>query len=124
MTITITQDQYEALSALAMQGAADENAKFRVAKFLEDIEKANDIKRYFLNIRWQEAKAPMPPTETFPKKWPPEMSGSLTRFDRPIAKSDVLKYVSAIATAPVGILVTTDPAGVYGWSKIDDYFRG
>jgi hypothetical protein len=124
MTITINKDQYEALSSLALQGATDENSKFRVAKFLEEIEKANDLKRYFLNIRWQEARSRMPPTETFPRVWPPELSGNLTRFDRPIAKSDVTTYVNAQATAPVGIMVTSDHAGTYGWSKIDDYFRG
>lgn len=122
MNITLTQEQYEALASLATAGAKTQEAKLQVDKFLRSIETANNITRYFLNIRWQDARPAQHPPTAFPAQWPPQLQGSITLFDRPVAKSDVLTYVGSRCTEAVGILVTPDPAGVYGWSKVDDYF--
>lgn len=120
--ISLTQEQYEALSSLALAGADTAEKRFQIDKFLRSIEAANNIHKYFLNIRWQDARPAQVPVGEFPRSWPPELSGSLTRYDRPIAKTDVLSYVESRSTSAVNILVTPDPMGIYGWAKIDDYF--
>jgi len=47
---------------------------------------------------------------------------SLERFDRPIAKSDVLKAIKEKSSNPQNILVTRDPGGVVGWTKLEEFF--
>lgn len=122
-TLTITTEQYLALATLARQGLTDQGPKSTLEAFLLDIEKSNNITRYLLQIRWQELKAPVPPGFNFPQTWPPTLSGSIERLDRPIAKLDVTAYVSSKAVEPINIMVTKDPGGLYGWTKLDDFFH-
>lgn len=120
--VTLDQEQYQALVFLARKGAATSDAKRVLEQFLKAIDKANDITRYFLKVRWQELEAPLPKRTSFPTVWPPELELSLERTDRPIAKVDVLDAVTKQASKPTNILVTRDPAGMAGWTKIDDFF--
>lgn len=122
MTVTLTNDQYEALATLARSGAVDDNSLYQVEKFLKSIEDANSITRYFLHIKWQDGRTAMPPTDHFPREWPPTLTGSITRFDRPVSKVDVQEYVARHCATPVSIYVTKDPAGVYGLTKMEDFF--
>lgn len=122
MNITLTGEQYTALVALARKGAENPQQKSLLESFLKDLERTNNIVRYFLKVRWQEASSPMPPTTRFPDVWPPELEQDLERIDRPIAKADVNDLIKSVANRPVNVMVTPDPAGLVGWTKLDVFF--
>lgn len=125
-TLTLTIEQYEALIALARRGrhhgGADLARVSELDAFLRTIEKANNITRYSLWVRWQDPVAPLPPGTDFPKTWPPQLSYFLELLTRPICKQDVLDVVSQRTPKAVNIMVTPDPAATLGWTLIDDYF--
>lgn len=122
MNFTLTQEQYEALIAMARLGASTSAAQRTLDAFLKSIEKANGITRYALMIQWQETDQPVPPNVTFPQIWPPEQRFFLENLTRPIAKADVNKVLESKARKPLNVLVTPDPAGVVGWTPLDDFF--
>jgi hypothetical protein len=121
-TLTLEQEQYEALIALARAGASTPDEARNLDYFLQQIETANNIRRYRLWVQWQEADQPLPPTTQFPYKWPPEMRHYIELLTRPITKEDVQAVLKAKARKPVGVLVTPDVGGVLGWTKPEDYF--
>ena len=121
-TFTMDQESYEALVALARKGATTQNDRLSLDAFLQKVEKSNGIKRYQLWIQWQETDQPLPPTTKFPDEWPPNMRYFVELLSRPIARVDVDAVLRAHARKPVNVLVTPDPAGALGWSKLDDYF--
>lgn len=120
--IQLTEEQYETLVALARKSDCD---SCTLDAFLKDIERKNGIKRYFLGIRWQETNTVPPPKcrNNFPRQWPPELEATITKFDRPIARADVDKLLSASAKNPISIMVTEDPAMVTGWFKFEDFYK-
>lgn len=120
--ISITLDEYIALLSLAKEGK-DTDTILTIEDFAKAIDKRNGLTRYFLFVRWQEAKPALPPTTDFPAVWPPAYKMKLERTDRPIAQDDVTKALSTRAKDPQNILVTQDPAGNVGWTKGEDYFR-
>lgn len=120
--ITLDQEQYLALASLARLGADTPDKKRAVETFLASIDAANNQSRYLLLVQWQELNSPLPPKTDFPAVWPPQLRVSIERVDRPIAKSDVLSVVSSKAKDPTNILVTKDPGGIVGWTKIEDFF--
>jgi hypothetical protein len=128
MDITLSQEQYEALVALAQRstvdpdGSLNQERSLTLQRFLTDLEKANGITRYSLWVRWQDPTAPLPPGVRFPATWPPELQYFIQFITRPIAKTDVLSMVKERTPNALNILVTPDPAGLVGWCKIDDFF--
>jgi hypothetical protein len=128
MNFTLTQEQYEALLALAQQGthrpdgSIDQQKALVLDEALRDIEQSNDVVRYSLWIRWQDPTAPLPPRTNFPKTWPPNLQYLLQFITRPIAKTDVLGIVSQKTPNAQNIMVTPDPAALLGWTPIDAYF--
>jgi hypothetical protein len=122
MSATLTTEQYASLIFLARKGAASSDAKRVLENFLRDIDKSNDVTRYFLKVRWQELNAALPKNTSFPTTWPPTQELDLERTDRPIAKVDVEEAVNKKASKPENILVTYDPAGIAGWTKIAEFF--
>lgn len=127
--ISLTQEQYEALVALARQatltadGQVDANKARALDAFLVPIEQASGIMRYAVWIQWQETSAPLPPGTNFPEVWPPSMRSYLALVTRPIAKSDVQAVLTSKATSPMAVLVTKDPAGLVGWQDLDVFFK-
>ena len=121
--VTMSLEQYEALTYFARQGQSVETLR-EISAFLQSIEKDNQITRSFIWVQWQETDYALPPTARFPDKWPPELRFSLERADRPISRADVEQVLSTKAKKPVTILVTTDPGGELGWTPIADYFKG
>lgn len=122
MTVTLDLEQYLALTSLARLGADTPDKKRVLESFLASIDAANKQQRYTLQVQWQELNTPLPPTTDFPAVWPPEMRAVVERTDRVIAKSDVMKAVNAKSKDPTNILVTKDPGGIVGWTRIDDFF--
>lgn len=127
-TISLSLEQYEALIALARRstvnadGSIDQQQAMVLTAFLNQIEKDNDITRYTLVIRWQDPTAPLPAGVRFPETWPPSLQYFLQLLSRPITKGDVLTVVEARTPSATNIMVTRDPAGLVGWTKLDDYF--
>lgn len=129
-TLNLTQQQYEALIALAQRstwcadGSVNEAKAQELQNYLCEIEKANGITRYSLWIRWQDPTAPLPPgwKSNFPKTWPPNLQYFLQLLTRPLAKADVLAVVDARTPTATNIMVTPDPAALYGWTQLDTYF--
>ena len=121
-SVTLTIEQYEALVFLARKGAGTSDAKRVLENFLKDVDKTNGVTRYFLKARWQELGAALPKITSFPTTWPPELELDLERTDRPIAKVDVEEAVNKKASKPENIMVTRDPAGIAGWTKLDQFF--
>lgn len=123
MDFTLTQEQYEALIYLARQGATgDPQKQTQLNTFLKDIEKSNGVTRSFLWIQWQEVSAPLPEGTNFPQVWPPELRVAIELVTRPISKADVEKVLANKASEPLSVLVTRDPAGLVGWTPLDDFF--
>jgi len=123
MDFTLSQEQYEALIALARVGSSsDVNKQVALDLFLKDIEKKNGITRYFLWVQWQETSAPLPPGAKFPDKWPPQLRKAIELISRPIARVDVDQVLEKYASEPLTVLVTKDPAGLMGWTPIDAFF--
>lgn len=121
--ITLEQQEYEALIALARQGVADAPNRAReLEAYLENIEQKNGISRYFLAIRWQELNEPLPPGVTFPRTWPPTLSATIELITRPIARADVDAVLEVKAKNPTSVMVTNDPGLVLGWTDVDEYF--
>lgn len=126
VSITLSQEQYEALVALARQGAASSSDPAGTARslnfFLQNLEKANGITRYSIWVQWQEQDQPLPPTTRFPAEWPPTQRAFIEFLTRPVAKSDVLAVIAQKASKPQNILVTRDPGATLGWTKLEEFF--
>jgi len=123
MDFTLTQEQYETLVALARKGSTTEDQARDTDAFIRTIETKNGITRYYLLVQWQEIDSPLPPGVRFPHVWPPELRASIEFLSRPVAKSDVLSLLKERARQPTNVLVTTDPGGVLGWTKLDEFFQ-
>lgn len=121
-TFNLSQEQYEALSALARRGATTPDMLRALDAFLRQIERDNGISRYGLWIQWQEMDQPLPPNIEFPKTWPPEQRFYLEMLSRPIAKADVDKVLALKARKQTNVLVTPDPAAMVGWIDYETYF--
>jgi hypothetical protein len=121
-TFTLTQEQYEALIAYARAGVTTDSESLVLDSFLKSIEKASGITRSLVWVQWQEQDQPLPPTTSFPAVWPPELRFRLELVSRPVAKVDVTKMLSTHARKPVSVLCTRDPAGLVGWTKLEEFF--
>lgn len=119
----LSVEQYEALVFLAKRGAqSDPSLLVQLDQFLRSIEKANGVNRDFLWVQWQELSAPLPQGTRFPESWPAKLRKSIELVTRRIAKVDVEQVLSKYASDPITVLVTRDPAGLVGWTPIDDFF--
>ncbi len=128
MDFTLTQEQYEALIALSREGTKladgtyDPEKSRQLDSFLKLIEKANGVTRSIVWVQWQETDAPLPPGTNFPEKWPPELRKKIELVTRPVARADVDALLSAHAKSPMAVLVTKDPAGILGYTPVDQFF--
>lgn len=125
LQFTLSQEQYEALIALAREGAiatANPNKIRELEEWLKLIEKDNGIKRSFVLVQWEELNATLPPGTFFPTKWPPNLRASIELVTRAVSKADVVTMLGQRAKNPVTVLCTRDPAGVVGWTPLDDFF--
>lgn len=121
---TLLQSEYEALISLAQAGAAAQSAdKVRALNdFLQMVERRNGVIRSIVWVQWQEVDSPLPPGTNFPDTWPPEMRRKIELITRPVARVDVDQVVAQYARQPENILCTRDPAGIIGYTPIDDFF--
>lgn len=117
--VVLTEGQYAALVTLAQKAAKD---LVQFDEFLRGIEAKNNVCRSTLWVRWQEVNTPLPPDLDYPSQWPPTQQVRLTRYDRLVAKVDIDVELRRVARNPVSVTVTKDPAGLVGWTKLDDYF--
>ncbi len=120
--MTLTNEEYEALIAMARRGAVSPDHLVALDQFLRQIETNNGIVRHFLLIKWQETDQELPPTAQFPEKWPPELTASIELLSRPVARADVDALLATRASKPAGVYVTKDPSGRVGWATLDQYF--
>lgn len=120
--LTLSQQDYESLIALARKGATSVGEVRALDAFLKSIETKNNITRHGLWIQWQEVGKQVPITASFPTSWPPELRFYLELLSRPIAKSDVVAVLAKKAIKPLNVLVTPDPAGIVGWTTMESYF--
>lgn len=123
MAFNLSTEQYEALITLAKRGVVGQpQEQTRLDLFLQDIEKSNGVTRHFLWVQWQEPSAPLPPGTNFPEVWPPELRKTIELLSRPIAQADVDAVLKKFASEPQTVLVTKDPAGLVGWTPVNDFF--
>lgn len=128
VTFTLSQEDYEALISFAREGAKDKDGSpiaekaRRLDEFLLSIEKKNGVKRDAIWVQWQELDAPLPPTASFPRTWPPELRFFIELISRKVSRADVDQVLSAHAKNPTSVLVTRDPAAQVGWTPLDDFF--
>lgn len=126
--ISLDQQQYEALVALARNGTKNPDGTMnpdlsrKLESYLRFLEEENDIERHLLWVQWQEADQPLPPSVQFPNKWPPELRSTIELTSRPIARADVDALLSKKARTPMNVLVTKDPAGIIGWTQPEVFF--
>lgn len=123
--ITMTLDQYASLVALARLGAALKGPdQLELEQFLVSIEKANNIIRYLLWVRWQEKDEPLPPTARFPTNWPPNLSHIIQQINQPISLAQVNAVLTQYANNPINVMVTPDPNSLLGWLTLAQAFPG
>jgi len=122
MTFTLSQQQFEALVALARKGATTTDKTRSLSEFLKQIETDNGISRDFVWVQWQEMDQPLPPTARFPEKWPPDMRWYIELVTRRVARADVDQVLAVRASNPTNVLCTRDPAAVLGWTPVDSFF--
>jgi len=121
--LTLSLPEYESLVALARRGTEDDSDKARdLEAFLKRVETNNGITRHFLLVRWQELNEPLPAGTRWPETWPPELQASIEQTTRAIAEADVDLLIQQRAKNPLSVMVTTDPAGIAGWTLKEDYF--
>lgn len=142
MEFRLTQEQYEALIALAREGVkvvgedgllrVDQDSAIRLDGFLRSIEASNDVVRDAVWIQWQELRQPVPPAAAFPESWPPQQRAYLefvsqrdsgTGSVRRVSKADVLERLRTDASSPTNVLVTRDPGARNGWTELDKFFK-
>lgn len=127
-TFTLTQEQYEALIALAQRGtiqsdgSVNQDRSLALDSFLKSIETANGITRSSLWVQWQDPTQPLPPGVLFPQTWPPNLRYFIQLLTRPICQADVLAVVQQRTPNAMNILVTPDPAALVGWTALAQYF--
>ena len=124
MNITLTQEQYESLIFLARQGAQaeGENKVRDLEQWLVLIEKANGITRSLVLVQWEELGQALPIGTFFPHKWPPDLRATIEYVTRPVARADVDRLLASRARKPLKVLCTKDPAGIVGWTPVEDFF--
>ena len=123
MDFRLTQEEYEALLALARRGVTGNSQKtVDLDQWLHQIESRNGVIRYFLMVQWQEVSAPLPTGARFPDVWPEKLRRTIEFISRPIAKADVEALLAKYASEPIEVLVTPDPNGLLGWTPVDSYF--
>lgn len=120
--LSLNQQEYEALVALARKGAATDDEARLLDAFLVDLETRAGITRHTLWVQWQERGEPLPPGTNFPESWPPKMRHRIDLLTRSIARVDVEEVLAAKTRNPVNVLVTPDPGALVGWTKLDNYF--
>lgn len=120
--ISLEQDQYEALVALARKGAVAPEGARALETFLIDLEKRSGVHRYLLWVQWQELGQPLPQGTDFPTQWPPEMRARIDLISRPVSRADVQAVLAAQALQPTNVLVTRDPGALVGWTQLDAFF--
>jgi len=113
--VSVPRDQYEALRTAALSGDTSE-----CQRIFDLIDRANQIRRYFLYIRWQDVGGTPPPRIELGKGWPKDQTYKL-EMDRPISRFDVDSILQQVARNPTSVMVTPDRAGLVGWTLIDDY---
>lgn len=127
LEFTLTQEEYEALIALAREGTKDDEGlvnqdkALALEQFLRSIEKKNGITRDAVWLQWQELDEPLPPGTRFPEKWPPEKRVHVEQVTRPIAKADLEEVLAANAKNPTSVMFTRDPGALYGWTEFSQY---
>jgi hypothetical protein len=128
LQFTLTQEEYEALIALAREGTkndagqVDHDLAVRLDAFLRSIEKNNGVERDAVWVQWQELDEPLPAGTRFPEEWPPKMRVYIELIGRKVAEADVRDVLRQNATNPTSEMVTSDPGAMYGWTPLDDYF--
>ena len=119
-TFALSQEDYEALVALARIGSAANadpaQARRNLDACLRTIETANGVTRYAVWVQ------PLPPSTSFPASWPPTQRAYIEFLTRPVAKVDVAQVLQQQARKPVTVLVTRDPAALLGWTPLDLFF--
>lgn len=120
--VTLLQDEYNALIALAREGATTPDRQRAISDYVAMIDRRNGVSRYYLWVQWQEAGAELPAGTRFPDVWPPELRKKIERTDRPVARADVDAVLRANAASAVEVLVTRDPGAELGWTPYATYF--
>lgn len=127
--IILTRQEYATLAFFARRGTrltdsiVDPLSSTALEKFLKSIDRANNVKRYTLYIRWKELNSAIPPTNRFPQQWPPTLSTEITKVDEPVTEKDVQDKLNNLAQNPSMVMVTIDPALLSGWTLLEDYFK-
>lgn len=125
MQFSLSQEEYEALIALARAGATasgDPNKSRQLETWLRLIEKNNGVTRDLVVVIWQELNAPLPQGTFFPTVWPPNLKRTVELTTRRVARADIDKVLEVHAKNPTSIMCTRDPEGVLGLTPIDDFF--
>lgn len=119
MTISMSRDQYDLLLQYAFAVLEPDAV---LADLQRKLDQANGVKRYALLIRWMESGG-QPPTRIEIQNgtnWPPTQQFTL-KMDRAISRADVDDVLRTQATRPSYVTVTSDPAGVVGWTELEEW---
>lgn len=114
--ITMTSDQYE----LLLEYTRGRTPDAVLTELQRAIDLANNVKRFFLYIRWMETGGSPPSRIEIGAGWPPTQEFKL-RMNRAISRQDVDDILRTQAERPVYVTVTNDELGVVGWTELDSW---
>lgn len=115
MSLIITREQLDALFF-----AADAGDMSTVKTTVATIDKANNVTRYSLFVRWQEVTGE-PESYVNDRRDYPSFKRNRLNMTRVITREDVLALVAQFASSSTNIQVTPDVSGAIGWTEIDVY---
>lgn len=103
------------VGAILRQEVDDLNA------LLGKIDRDNDLTRYYLYVKWQDAAVPRPGPDAPIQDWPPWRMEWFTAYE-PFTRQFVEEFVDRQTSKALYILVTDDPSGDVGWYTLEEFF--
>jgi hypothetical protein len=115
VTITLQNDEYDALLVLARAGAEAGSQVEVFFNLRKQIDFANGLRRTAILVRYDT----LPWVAGKEQLYGPRGETLLLELLRPPTREDVMIALSGKRTAPALIHVTRDPNGVVGWYELD-----
>jgi len=101
-------------------GAVLKNDTDDLNQVLDRVDQENELRRYYLYIKWQDGDVRRPGPDDPIEDWPPWVFDWFTSYE-PFTAEWVREYVARRTSNAIYILVTDDPSGEVGWYELEEF---